>query len=457
MPFKIFYAWQSDRANNLCRGLIRKALDDAAKTLNRDLEIEDVVRQITIDQDTQGVAGSPSVAETILAKIRDCDVFVADLTFIPTGDGCRPSPNPNVLIEYGYALHAISDQRIIGVLNNAFGSVDDLPFDLRHKRWPLQFHAENSGDGEESQTQRRLARKELTCHLTEAIEAVFRAYAEAPATAPDSPATVEALASSVAQPESAHATVPPAGSTPTATPTSSIFKYPWDDDVVGTREERDSDGNVRQVRLIDGPSIFLRVTSSGGGGHHLSNVETMRVLRESVRPMAWHRATGWDAVRSRYGATVFTPLGEDPDIAATAGMLTRNNELHGIDRYHLQPHRFRSEEHSPYIPTAAIEEILIDGLLNFVDVAHNRLGLSPPFEIAAGVEGVTGYQLAVDPKFFAYDKFVGHIFHDSIARSESIKSVEFDPFDVLEPLFQNIYDEAGVERPRVRSVGRSQR
>lgn len=83
MVFKVFYAWQSDRPNSLCRGLIRGALDQAMKTLNAELDIEEADR-VEIDQDIAGVPGSPNIAETILRKIRDCDAFVPDLTFMPS-------------------------------------------------------------------------------------------------------------------------------------------------------------------------------------------------------------------------------------------------------------------------------------------------------------------------------------------------------------------------------------
>ena len=177
MAFTVFFAWQSDRPNNLCRGLIRHALDEAASQLNEQLNIEDADREVQIDQDTQGVAGSPPITDTILEKIRNCDAFVSDLTFIPTGDGLRTTPNPNVLVEYGYALHAKSDQRIIGVFNDAFGAPVDLPFDLRHKRWPFQFHAPDNGDSDEAQTSRRAARQQLARMLTGAIEAIIDRFA----------------------------------------------------------------------------------------------------------------------------------------------------------------------------------------------------------------------------------------------------------------------------------------
>lgn len=88
----IFYSWQTDAPNSVNRNFIRRALEDAAKKLNRSqaADVEDVVR---LDQDTQDVAGSPAIVDTILAKIAACDVFVPDVTFIPTS-GERPTPNP---------------------------------------------------------------------------------------------------------------------------------------------------------------------------------------------------------------------------------------------------------------------------------------------------------------------------------------------------------------------------
>jgi len=44
-------------------------------------------------------------------------------------------PNPNVLIELGWALKVIGGDRLIAVVNTAEGwKSDDLPFDIRHRR-----------------------------------------------------------------------------------------------------------------------------------------------------------------------------------------------------------------------------------------------------------------------------------------------------------------------------------
>jgi len=46
----------------------------------------------------------------------------------------RAVPNPNVLIELGYALKALGHERIVLVFNKTFGKIEKLPFDLRMHR-----------------------------------------------------------------------------------------------------------------------------------------------------------------------------------------------------------------------------------------------------------------------------------------------------------------------------------
>lgn len=128
----VFYSWQSDTPGATNRNFILKALEDAAKEIAGDdsIDVEPVV-----DRDTQNVAGSPDIGNTILGKIRGADVVVADVTIINPGLAAgRPTPNPNVLVEVGYALAVHSEARLILVNNLAFGRPEDLPFDLRQKR-----------------------------------------------------------------------------------------------------------------------------------------------------------------------------------------------------------------------------------------------------------------------------------------------------------------------------------
>jgi len=133
-PVRIFYSWQADRDAKLCRDFIRRALDHATMALTDELGVT-----VLIDSDTSGVPGTPPVTQTILDKIEACDIFVADMSFIGRADSGKLLPNPNVMAEYGYARRAKGNERILLLMNTAFGPPEDLPFDLRHLRHPTRY------------------------------------------------------------------------------------------------------------------------------------------------------------------------------------------------------------------------------------------------------------------------------------------------------------------------------
>lgn len=129
--WKVFYSWQSDLPNSINRGFIQDALERAAKAIRQDdsIKVEPVV-----DRDTAGVPGSPDIANTIFTKIDGSQVFACDVSIISVDDKARPTPNPNVLIELGYAYKALTSERILMIMNTAFGEPKLLPFDLSSKR-----------------------------------------------------------------------------------------------------------------------------------------------------------------------------------------------------------------------------------------------------------------------------------------------------------------------------------
>jgi hypothetical protein len=131
MQCKVFYSWQSDLPNKTNRGFIQTALENATKRICNDdsIEVEPV-----IDRDTVGVPGSPDISDTIFAKIEEAAVFVADVSIINQGSSNRLTPNPNVLVESGYALKCLGPGRVILVINTVYGNPETLPFDLRTRR-----------------------------------------------------------------------------------------------------------------------------------------------------------------------------------------------------------------------------------------------------------------------------------------------------------------------------------
>lgn len=159
----IFYSWQSDLPNATNRGLIQKALENAAKAIRNDgsIQVEPVV-----DRDTFGVPGAPDIASTILAKIEQAQVFVCDVSIVSRDTNFRLTPNPNVLIELGYAMKALGSDRVILVMNSGFGTPELLPFDLRMRRVISYHMPEKSED-------RATERKKLERNLELGLRTIF--------------------------------------------------------------------------------------------------------------------------------------------------------------------------------------------------------------------------------------------------------------------------------------------
>jgi hypothetical protein len=141
MEFSVFYAWQSDRHEKTNRFLIRDAAKAAVQKLSKDAEVEDSPR---LDHDTKDVPGLAELANTIFRKIEGCGLFLADLTFVGSsvereGKESKPLPNSNVVLELGYADRSVGWERVIAVMNTAYGPPSQLIFDVLHRRWPIVF------------------------------------------------------------------------------------------------------------------------------------------------------------------------------------------------------------------------------------------------------------------------------------------------------------------------------
>ena len=158
--FKVFYSWQSDLPKNVSSSFIQNCINDAIKVANK--AVNGV--EILADRDTKGMTGSPSIPQTILKKIDECDLFIADISIVnkyysydiekneldddeaaihedsSSKEGIdekkvvKYTPNPNVLIELGYAVKRLGWERIICLINTDFGEIRDLPFDIDHQR-----------------------------------------------------------------------------------------------------------------------------------------------------------------------------------------------------------------------------------------------------------------------------------------------------------------------------------
>jgi len=123
---------------NINRYFIQQALDEAVKNL----KTKGAFNDIEIDQATRDEPGTPDIPDNILKKIDECSIFVADITFINEKSAKRRIPNPNVLIELGYAVKKHGFEKIIVIFNSEFGKPEELPFDIKHRKiTPYQYNS----------------------------------------------------------------------------------------------------------------------------------------------------------------------------------------------------------------------------------------------------------------------------------------------------------------------------
>ena len=131
----IFYSWQSDLPGSDTRNIIQDSIKDAVCLLQDTVDIE-------ADRDTKGEFGSPDIAQTIFSKIDNCDIFVADVSAVCQYETIdkngnkkiKYTPNPNVMLELGYAAHVVGWDRVICVLNSDYGAPENMPFDIASRR-----------------------------------------------------------------------------------------------------------------------------------------------------------------------------------------------------------------------------------------------------------------------------------------------------------------------------------
>lgn len=172
MDYTVFYAWQSDTERKLNRFLIRDATQDAIDRITTDAKLEDSPR---LDHDTKDTPGMPDVANVIFEKIERCGIFLVDVTIAAKLPPKEPNripkgiPNPNAMLELGYAAASIGWPSIIAVMNTAYGEPEILPFDLTHRRWPITYNAPT--DIQDLKTVKKKLSEDIETALRTAIQA----------------------------------------------------------------------------------------------------------------------------------------------------------------------------------------------------------------------------------------------------------------------------------------------
>lgn len=425
MNQSVFFSWQSDTVSKVGRNLIEQALNRAVGAINSNLEIQDADRPDTpsllVDKDTQGVAGSPSIVDTILGKIEDALCFVGDLTFVAQRANGGGVPNPNVMVEYGYALRTLGEQRVLSVMNEAYGapSKENMPFDLAHKRFPITYKLSAdapSGD-----------RKEALAKLAKILEDALRAVIEHHlSTVPE----VKPAAFPAKSPETGKARFRPAISD-----TDNRTR-------IGLTEQ-DFVSPSRPLILEDGSAMYLRVLPTKPQNREWTLPELKRsengprglVLLPFQSPTSRFNAEdgfGWYARKHENGDSLES---DSVVIAFTTG------EIWSIDTSYL---RYWDGK----IWLGPIVEWFGQKLEAYGSYLQS-LGVEPPFSWIAGFEGIEGWRLG-------WDAPSGHMMIPGFERPCLARGFEVTGTyaydqparEALRPFFETLCHKCAVEPPR---------
>ena len=160
--FTIFYSWQCDSDKKFNRNFIENCLSNAINRINKVIDYT-----LILDKNTIGESGSPDIVIVILNKIDMAIGFVADITPIVCLKEKYLS-NSNVMLELGYALSSLSDERVILICNTSKCRINDLPFDLGLKRI-VSYEYDEESDANKAKNQK----EKLENTLYEAIQAII--------------------------------------------------------------------------------------------------------------------------------------------------------------------------------------------------------------------------------------------------------------------------------------------
>lgn len=395
----IFYSWQSDASKKTNRNFIRSALEAAIAKVGRDLDLEDSLR---IDQDTADVPGTPEIANTILQKIEKAYIFLADLTIIAKTPEDKQVPNPNVMIELGYAMKSLSTQRIITVMNERYGTAKDgLPFDLAHRRWPIRYSLSEDTSPEDKFE----IKKKLISDLETAIKAVVATFGAT---------TTEGFVG-----------IPPLWKS-----SSFLSDHERLAKLVPFGETEDAS----DIIWSNGPQAFLRLIPAEKLPEK-SSLELEKLLRDL--PPLGRVSSIWTA-RNKYGAVSFNAKNVDRhDNAQMISQIFKHGEIWGIDRYCL-----KESDNKTYIPAGLVIEVFVNGLRNYINFYVKHFAGKPPVKIIAGLSGVEDYSIAVNRHSTA-----GHCVEDEITFEIILHDIDIDPKEVLKPFFRSMYEACGVHPP----------
>ena len=408
MPHTIFYSWQSDTPTRTGRNFIEDALKRAIELLLRDdVAVKPAFRAegIEIDRDTLNVPGTPPIVETIFNKIDEAAIFLGDLTFVATRIDGRPSPNPNVLIEYGWALKSLGHSRIITAMNTCHGEPEDskLPFNMKHLRRPISYYLPDNATAGETGVER----ERLALEFKGAIRAILE------------------IGQFQTEPI-------PFGA---AKPMDGDARFRKRGEPLGINVLADT-----EVKLEDGPACWLRVMPSTDPGRTWTVAQLRALIQNRVMlPSNWWTSDSLNSYRSHDGTGAYNINSANSGITPTAVHIFKTGEIWAISTS-------TGTTQSQFMPN--VEEPFADAFKLYTDFLKTSLAIQPPYRWIAGLEAVRNKRLVLHapPERWMSGSSTGNCITDQILVDGTYDGAA-DARLALIPFYEQIFDDCGLSRP----------
>lgn len=414
---KVFWSWQSDIPGKTGRHFVRSALKAAIEELRQPADVEEpsereMKDRLHLDHDRQGVTGSPRLLETILTKIEAATVFVGDVTPVATipaqgaGEDERSEKrimNPNVAIELGYAIKAISELNILMVLNTHYGNRESLPFDLKGNAGPIMFDLPPDADGPRIRSEAAALRGQLVVALRPFLKA---------------------------------AALPQLVPVRTPQTTSPAVFFERGEVLASFGEERD----LEECGFDTDQGVYFRMLPDVALPVPLTRPALRVVLNGSQLDSLSNNGLGIGTL-NRYGA-VYVERGSTENGTLKAGtQVFQNGEFWGFAPWLIEDRGYGKK-----LPLGGLERVIRRALPRYLNVAAD-LGLRPPFTLELGATGIEGFRIAVDSN---PDTDLGPIYDNEVTVSVVLNDASPTAQQAaLLKLFQGFCDVSGYPRPAV--------
>jgi hypothetical protein len=169
-----------------------------------------------------------------------------------------------------------------------------------------------------------------------------------------------------------------------------------------------------------------------GSMFDLSHVEG---ILARLRPL---QAPGWNYRHNFEGFATFTTDHQEGN-TLTYVQVFRSGALEAADRFMLD---YSGNQEQRYIPGSDFEKTIASSLPPYLAVL-SELGIQPPVFLALSLLGVKGYQIGVEGQW-PFSRSPRHIERQDLVLPEiAIDDFTADPFKLLKPVFDIVWNAAG--------------